>query len=160
MPNYAVHVQHGQPRTENCDEEYLIAFDISQQNSSRKRVQKIYEQFQYCVEHGFFAALPTGFIISKGNIESGQYHKPDYLFNVINGRCDSEFLFEKPAGKYAIIDHKGSRENISASYEKLKSYIMQNQLTIIGNGYEFELLNYMTTGNPENYIIEIAIEVK
>lgn len=158
--NYAIHVNCGQPRIENRDEEYLIAANISQESSNRKRVQKIYEQYHYCGEHDLFMASATGFINSKSNLENGQYHNMEYFFCITDSRCDSQFLHVKPAGKYAIIDHEGPREGISASYEKLKAYIEKKHMDIIGNAYEFELVNSLAAGNPENYIIEIAIEVK
>lgn len=157
--NYGIHVNCGQPRIEDHDEEYLIAIRISRQSSDREWILKSYEQYRYCVEHNLFDALPTGFIINKNNLEDGKYDRADYFFSVINRRYDNEFLYVKPAGKYVIIDHKGPRENISASYEKLKAYIAQNHLNIIGNSYEFDLINYMAAENPENYVVEIAVEV-
>lgn len=157
---YAIQVTAGQPRLKDCDEEYLIAVNISQESNDRSRVQKIYEQYHYCEEHDLFMALAVGFIISKSSLEKAQYQNADYFFCITDNRFDSEFLHVKPAGRYAIVDHQGPREHISVSYEKLKAYIAQNHLDIIGGAYEYELLNSMAAGNPENYIIEIAVRVQ
>lgn len=157
--NRAMQVTCGQPRIEHHAEEYLIAIEFPQRSSEKEQILKTYEQYHYCVEHDLFDTLPTGFIIRKANLEAGQYNRAAYFFSVIGCRYDSELLFVKPAGKYAIIDHEGSYENISASYEKLKAFMRRNHLTIAGNGYEFELLNSVVTDNLEKYIIEIAIEV-
>ena len=59
-----------------------------------------------------------------------------------------------------MIVHEGFYEEISASYDNLQAYIAQNNLTIIGNSYEFELLNSIAASDSEKHIIEIAIEVK
>ena len=59
-----------------------------------------------------------------------------------------------------MLDHKGSYETISASYRKLKDFIARQNLKIAGNAYEYELLGYYAVRDPEDYVIEIAIEVQ
>lgn len=158
--NRAIHATCGEPKIEERDEEYLIAIEMPHQSSERERILKAYDQYRYCIEHDLFDALPTGFIISKANLENRQYDKKSYFFSVTTNKYDSELLFIKPAGKYAMIVHEGPYEEISASYDNLKAYITQSSLTIIGNSYEFELLNFIAASNSENHIVEIAIEVK
>lgn len=158
--NYAIHETYAEPRVEKCSEAYLIATNISQEVGNQKRAQRIYDQYRYCTEHDLFMASAIGFIIGRSNFENGQYDVADSFFCITDGRYDNEFLHVKPAGDYAIIDHKGPRETISVSYEKLKAFIGQNHLNTLGDVYEFELVNSLATGNPENFIVEIAIGVK
>lgn len=42
----------------------------------------------------------------------------------------------------------------------LKAYIKESGRSITGNAYEHELLNYLATGQAENYVIEISIQVE
>lgn len=77
--NRAVHATYGQPRIKDRDEEYLIAIEIPHQSSERELMLKTYEQYRYCVEHDLFDALPTGFIVSKANLENRKYDKKDYF---------------------------------------------------------------------------------
>ncbi|MBS4534037.1 MerR family transcriptional regulator [Clostridium sp. D2Q-14] len=158
--NYALAITGEQPRLEDRNEEYLIVADISQELSSREQMQKIYDQYHYCEQNDVFISLVVGFIISKDSINNGEYHHADYFFCTTDSKHNCESLHIKPAGKYAIIDHEGPREEISASYEKLKAYIAQHHLEIVGNTYECNLLNSLAGGKPENYITEIVIEVK
>ncbi len=160
VTNYAIQAPVALPRVAICEEVYLIVANISQENSNRERIQKIYEQYHFCEEHNIFIALAVGFIVNKKHIEDGQYHHPEYFFCITDRMYDCTFLRIKPAGKYAIIDHKGPRELISDSYEKLKAYIAQNHLEIAGDAYEYEIFNSLAGGNPENYITEIAVAVE
>lgn len=157
--NHAIHITCGLPRIEKCKEEYLIVVKLLKQDNEKERVLKIYDQYKYCFENNLICALPTGSIISKNNIKNGIYDKPDYFFSQINYKYESEWLYIKPNGKYAIIDHKGPYKNISASYEKLRDYILKNHLSIIGNAYECGLLDYIAVGDPDKYITEISIQV-
>lgn len=160
MTHRALHAVCGQPRIEEHAEEYLIAIAFPWQSSEGEQILKTYEQYRYCTEHDLFDSMPIGFIIGHASLEAGEYDHADYFFSVSSCRYDSEWLLVKPAGKYAVIDHEGSYENIPAAYETLKAYIAKSHLTIVGDGYEFELLNSVSADNAEKYIIEIAVEVK
>lgn len=159
MTSHVMRLVCGKPRIEECEEEYLIAATLSVQDGEKKRLHKISDLYRYCTNHNLIKGFPTGIIINKNDIESvliEPFEKADYFFCKIDYRCDSELLYIKPKGKYAVIYQKGSYESIFASYEKLKDYIAKNHLTITGNAYEF----YITVGNPEKYITEIAIQVE
>lgn len=156
----AIHMVYDQPRLEECEEQYLIAVQLSEQDNEKDVVAKTNERYKYCLEHGLYEALPAGFITNKNNLDKIQSIKPDYFFFQINSRHDCEQLYIKPKGKYAVIDHKGSYESMASAYDTLKAYIAAEQLSISGNAYEFELLGYLAVGNPENYVIELAIEVE
>ncbi|MBU3076049.1 MerR family transcriptional regulator [Clostridium estertheticum] len=159
MATYSMHMTYGQPRIDVCQEEYLIAIKIPLQFTGKKRLQKISELYKYCKDHCFSQSYPNGIIISKDTIENNLtelFEKANYFFFKTDDGCDSEWLYIKPKGKYAIIGHEGSYESLPASYEKLKNHITKNHLTIIGNTYE----SYITTGTSEKYVIEIAIQVE
>lgn len=157
--NYALAVTVGQPRLENWEEEYLIVSKISQEISNHEQMQRIYDQYHYCEQSNIFTAFAVGFVVNKDNIKNGEYYHAEYFFCTTNKKHNCESLYIKPAGRYAIIDHEGPRDTLAGSYEKLKFYISQNHLEIIGDAYERDLLNSLAGGKPEKYITEIAIEV-
>lgn len=163
MTNHAIHTTCGQPKIEECEEEYLIAVKLPRQDSEKKCLSKISDLYKYCLNHCLIDAWPTGIIISKNSLETYEqielFKNADYFFCKIDYRYDSEWLYIKPKGKYAVIDHKGSYESMPATYEKLKDYITEKNLSIIGNAYEFELLGCIAVGDPEKYVIKIAIQV-
>ena len=90
----------------------------------KKRLQRISELYKYCKDHCFFQSYPSGIIISKDIIENELtelFEKADYFFFRTNYKCDSEWLYIRPKGKYAIIEHEGTYESLPVSYEKLKN---------------------------------------
>lgn len=161
MTNYAIYAVCGQPRVEECEEEYLIAVKLSGAGSEKERLLKISDHNEYCREHSLIGALPAGIIVSKAAVESGLsgLFEAEYFFNRIDHRSDSERLHVKPKGRYAVIDHRGSYESVPASYEKLVGYIAKEHLCITGNAYEFELLGVSVTGKREQCVLQIAIQV-
>ncbi|MBU3175313.1 MerR family transcriptional regulator [Clostridium estertheticum] len=159
MATHSMHMTYGQPRIDVCQEEYLVAIKIPLKDTGKKRLKKVSELYKYCTDNNFVQSYPNGIILSKDTIENGLtelFEKADYFFFKTDYRCDSEWLYIKPKGKYVISGHEGPYESLPDSYEKLKNYINKKDLTIIGNTYEY----YITTGTSEKYVIEIAIQVE
>lgn len=158
MASHVICESHIQPIIKSCKEEYLIVVKLPPDNS-KKRLYKISELYKYCTYQNFMIGLPTGIIINKQTLKKDLYvpfEKADYYFCMIDSCCKNEHIYLKPEGQYAIIDHYGSYEDITHSYKKLTNYITESHMSITGNAYEF----YITVGNPEKYITEIAIQVK
>ncbi|MDQ0091204.1 DNA-binding transcriptional MerR regulator [Paenibacillus anaericanus] len=154
----ALQVNCGEPWTLECDEEYFIAVRLSKEAGEKDHVRKIYGIFDYCDKHHIEYDFSIGSIICRTNIEEGVYD-PDYYCNKISYKHEGELLHIKPKGKYVIMNHKGSYESLPTSYEKLKSYMAANNLTITGNAYEYDLLSYIAVGDPDKYVIQIAIQI-
>jgi DNA-binding transcriptional MerR regulator len=156
--NRALQVKYGEPWVEECEEEYFIAVRISKESGEKEHVRKICEIFDYCDEQQIDYDFPIGAIVCKSHVEEGDYD-PDYFCNKISYKHDGKLLYVKPKGKYLMMIHKGSYESLHVSYEQLKSYIAANRLTITGNAYEYDLLSYLAVGDPDKYVIQIAIQI-
>jgi len=156
----ALNTVPGQPRLEDCEEEYFITVELTKEDSAQDRVCKINKQFLYCMENCLLDIFPSGFIINRHNVEKGLYHEAEYFFCKLMKKYNADWLFVKPQGKYAVLAHKGSYDTIPASYQKLKDFIASQNLKIAGKAYEYELLGYYAAQDPEDYVIEIAIEVQ
>lgn len=151
----------GQARVEHCPEEYLIVvhIDSKEQRATKNHMPKIRDHFQFCDAHMVGDELPFGAIIEQKNLEKGWY-KESWYFSRVDRQYEGERFFLKPAGQYAIIEHRGSYESMDDSYEKLKAYIAEQGLRICGHAYEHELLSYFAVPDPSGYVIQICIQVE
>ncbi|BBI33555.1 MerR family transcriptional regulator [Cohnella abietis] len=154
----ALHATYGEPWVEECEEQYFIATRLSKESGEKDYARKIAAIFDYCKEHHIDYDFPIGSIISKSHVEEGVYD-PDYFCNRISVKHEGELLYIKPKGKYMVMNHKGSHESLPASYEKLKTYIADSDFVITGDAYEYELLSYLAVGDPDKYVIQIAIQI-
>lgn len=145
---------------EKKGEEYLISTELPKGGDDLQCLSRKYEQLSYCRKHDFFTAQITGHIVEKDCLLQGDYANPRFFFSMVDQKVESEYLHIKPAGLYASLLHKGPRENICQSYDKLKEYLFQYGYTIIGNAYEFERINYMQSGDCRCYRTVISIEIK
>ena len=151
----------GQARVEHCPEEYLIVvhIDSKEQGVTKNHMPKIRDHFQFCDAHMVGDELPFGAIIEQKNLEKGWY-KESWYFSRVDRQYEGERFFLKPAGQYAIIEHRGSYESMDDSYEKLKAYLAEQGLRICGHAYEHELLSYFAVPDPSGYVIQICIQVE
>ena len=151
----------GQARVEHCPEEYLIVvhIDSKEQGATKNHMPKIRDHFQFCDAHMVGDELPFGAIIEQKNLEKGWY-KESWYFSRVDRQYEGERFFLKPAGQYAIIEHRGSYESMDDSYEKLKAYLAEQGLRICGHAYEHELLSYFAVPDPSGYVIQICIQVE
>jgi DNA-binding transcriptional MerR regulator len=155
----AVQEYSSEPRIEEQDEQYLLAVNLSRDENEKDRIAKIFEQYKYCLGQGISQTLPAGFIIEKSNLEKNIFDNPDFYFCEISSLNDDLLLHTKPKGRYAVINHRGSYDNIVSSAEKLVEFIRVNGLAITGDAYVFELLGFLAVGDENKYLVKIAIGV-
>ena len=160
LTNRALCTKCGTPWFEDCIEEYLIAVPISHSTDclDNERINKLRLLLDYLADNNLGDEYPLSSIILKEHLNENRFIE-DYYCSRLSERVDSKYIFIKPKGKYAIITHKGSYETITDSYKNLIDYIKMNNEQIIGNSYEHELLNYLAVGDPNQFIIEIAIQI-
>ncbi|MGV8905763.1 MAG: MerR family transcriptional regulator [Acetobacterium sp.] len=160
LTNRALLTECGIPWCEECIEEYLIAVPLNHTTNhlDSERMNKLRLLLDYLADHNLGDEYPLSSIILKDHLKENLFIE-DFYCSRLSESIDSEYLFIKPQGRYAIITHKGSYETIKDSYKKLMDYIKENDQQISGNSYEHELLNYLAVGNPDQFIIEIAIQI-
>jgi DNA-binding transcriptional MerR regulator len=149
-----------EPVLEEHEEQYLLVTGFAQEDNEKQRIIKIYEQYRYCLDSGLSETLTAGFMIKKENLEQKRYNSADCFFCEINHNSESEMFFIKPKGKYAVLHHHGSYDTIADTYERMLDFIQKMSLTIRGNAYVFEMLGFLSVGDPEKYVVKIAIEVE
>ena len=98
--------------------------------------------------------------MKKEDLERDHYHIPGFFFSIVSQKKHCGYLKTKPAGLYASLVHRGSRDTIDRSYQKLKRAISQAGYDIAGSAYEYEWVNYMQSGDEENYRTLISIQIQ
>lgn len=159
MTKNALNVVCNIPYTENQEEEYFIAVPLSSSGAEKEDIKKMGEHYEYCAAHHIELTYPSGTIIVKADLENQIYNKPAFFYNKLGKKQRGEKVHIKPRGQYAVINHKGGYDMLPSSYETLVNYINVSHLHIAGNAYEQEMLSYLATEDPSEYIIQIAIEV-
>ena len=149
------------PVTMECDEQYMMIISFEREEKEKERMEKIYRHYRFCLDKGLSETLTSGFITKKCNLGliSRHYYEADHFFCEISQKYDSDLFFTKPKGKYAIMYHQGPYDTIADTYEKLFDYIKSESLAIIGNAYEFELIGFLNSNDPDKYVVRVAIEV-
>lgn len=153
---------------ETCDEvvfeekaeEYLVVIELPKDGDSLESSNRKYEQLSYCRKHDFFEEQVTGHILEKADLEQANYHIPGFFFSILSQKKNCDQLKTKPSGMYASVVHKGSRDTIDRSYQKLKNAIVQAGYSIAGRAYEYEWVNYMQSGDETDYRTLISIQIQ
>lgn len=160
LTRQAMQIEYNKPYLRECPEEYFIAmpFSTESDNYESNISSTVLHLLNYLDENMAGEEFPLGTIILKDNLCQDSFRE-DYYCSRISSPVADPLLFIKPAGTYALVNHKGSYETIAESYQMLKAFIKKSGRSIIGNAYEHELLNYLATGQAENYVIEISIQV-
>ncbi len=150
----------GRPEIINCPEEYFIATpapDI-QDKTELEQLSRLQEHVHYCSTNNIGAEFQIGVIVLKDELLSGAF-RPDYFCSRLFRRCRCDRLFIKPEGTYVSMLYKGVPDTRPAC-SQIMTYITENGLTVCGNCYERELAGFLSTGDGQNYICRIDVQVK
>ncbi|MDP4095695.1 MerR family transcriptional regulator [Paenibacillus sp. P96] len=149
---------YDRPSMEECEEEYFIVTRLEQGDGDPEFAHKLTEHRNYCENHFIDYEFPIWTILSKDRLESEDYY-PDYIANKLKTQVWGEKQISKPKGLYAVVNHRGSYETMSETYSLLKRFIKDNGMAVGGNAYTVDLLSYFTEKNPNDYVIQISVEV-
>ncbi len=108
------------------------------------------------------AGLPLifafGFIKRAEDISNGIYDSVSHLwFRLKNENYANAYI---PKGKYLIGHANGNYGNTNHIYGELRKYAEEHNLTIFGNAYEEYLIDELSEKNPDNFVLEIGIQVE
>ncbi len=143
---------------EECEEEYFIAIQLQQGDGDKEFAHKLSEHREYCENHFIDCEFPIWTILGKDRLESGDYYA-DYIANRLKTPIPGERMIIKPKGRYVIMNHRGSYETMPVTYSMINKYISSKGMAVSGSAYSVDLLNYLAEKNPDNYVIQISVEV-
>ena len=139
----------------------LAAVPMTGERSEAQRTQTIGELYRYCRQDIHRLDFIRGGIVLKEHLKTGNYEK-DYLCTKTSRREMPEkfLLLEQPAGLYAIMHCMGGYSNVTKAYSILIEQLHFSPYKIIGNAYEFELLGFFASENPQDYVMRIEIQIE
>ncbi|WP_206460559.1 MerR family transcriptional regulator [Anaerovorax sp. IOR16] len=157
----SLNINIGEIYLEQCDEEYMVitttpSLDDMNDKSYWVKIEELTEYFNHKKLGNVF---PIGEIVLKKNFEQNNF-RSDYYSSKPIRKIIGPNIHRKPAGKYAILYHRGSYKTLSAAYTKMKEYIEKNNLKIKGDIYEQDQLYLFSESNPNDYLMKISIPVE
>lgn len=103
---------------------------------------------------------PIGAIVSKEQVEQGDYENYSYLYIKTEEKLESIFYYVKPKGLYVVAYHKGSEELIHLTFEKMLDFICNHHLKLMNYTYEEYILDEISVSNSDEYVTEIMMHVE
>ena len=143
------------------DEEYLVLSGFIDNTKEYYDIDTYVNHVNYCFDNELNIGFSTGAIISKDKLISNDFKEYSFYFTKTNKDKISNHtkILKKPKGLYVVGYLKGYYDKLPFFYEKLISYINNNNLKIIGNSYEKVLADELVCKNPDDFIIKISIQV-
>lgn len=150
-----------EPELVEMPEEYLI---VSPCNSGRHLTyqetgEMLHNHFSYCEDVINIEKLPLGYIVLKETLFSSELNRA-FLYTRVSTPINNERMLIKPAGTYAVLNHKGGYDTIGFSYQMLFDFIEKKNYHICGNSYELELVTYLATKSEDDYVLNISIQIE
>lgn len=115
--------------------------------------------YEFCRQNRVIRGLPTGTIISRADLLQGNTtHPSQYYYRPLS---ESSFPSnaQTPEGLY-VIGQEHTEYAMTSLYARLFRYIKDAGLRICGNAYEEYLLDEISTTDPAQYLLQIAIHVE
>lgn len=141
------------------DEERIVISHSILNCSDREFLKLVSDFIEFCDDNQLYVGYPIGGILSKEKLFEKDYDNYSFLYTKIVDEPGNIPLYIKPKGLYVIAYHKGSYKKIYKTYEKVLTFINDNQLKIKGNSYEEYVLDEISVNGYDNYVTQIAIEV-
>lgn len=149
-----------EPYFKRCDPTYILTSSVESKDY-KEIMAKIIVFINRCREKEVFDnGNSIGGIIKKEDILNEKFNNINAIYIVIDNKTITDDVNVKPKGIYACINHRGSYDTTHISYKKLIDFIEQSGYEIIGDGYENELIGYLSTQSQEKYLIELSIQVQ
>lgn len=116
--------------------------------------------YEFCRQNQVIRGLPTGAIIDHADLLRGNFAHPSrYYYRPVSGSSYPNNA-KKPKGLYVIGQEYAEYAKSYPLYVRLYSYIEGAGLKICGHAYEEYLLDEISTTDPTQYLLQVAIHVQ
>ncbi len=119
------------------------------------KMESMLDFIMLCRANGIDLVNHTGKLFSKQTILNKKWNSPDRFYIRTEG---GNYQTEK--GLYLALYDRCDSVNKDKLYEKLLTYIEENDLEICGNTYEEYPLDEISISNPNDYLIKIFVRVR
>ncbi len=116
--------------------------------------------YEFCRENKVICGLPTGMIISHADLMQGNTERPSRYY--YRPKCGYGYPTNayRPKGLYIIGQEYAEYAKSSNLYSRLFTYLKETGLEVCGDAYEEYLLDEISTTDPTQYLLQIAIHVR
>lgn len=115
--------------------------------------------YEYCYRRGVAYGLPAGALLRNHELLAGNWYNPAHYYYRLPEREHAQGNASTPAGWYLTGWAYADYGKTAPLYEKLFAYAQANAITLTGDAYEEFLLDEITVARPEQYLMEISIQV-
>lgn len=145
----------------HCAEEKLFAGEKIVCDGTEEELEKAVEAFYIlCDAENITYGYPFGTMVARENLLAGRRHLPSRFFFKILSPHGTRPKLSKPAGLYLTAFERSSRDDSQKIYDRLFDSIKTQKLAIVGDSYEEYLLDEVAVKNPDDYILQISIQVE
>ncbi|MEF9953811.1 MAG: MerR family transcriptional regulator [Clostridium sp.] len=161
MTEYALQASYDIPKVEMQEEESLLVVRLApgEGDSPDGIAVRLGEHFDRCEEYSVVDKFPLGSIIMKEEVLKGR-EEESYFFSKVPKTMECEHIIRKPAGRYAVIVHRGDYDSFTETYKKLLCYIKNEELVVNGHAYVQDLISYLASSAEENFVLKISVGVE
>jgi DNA-binding transcriptional MerR regulator/effector-binding domain-containing protein len=148
---------------EQCREEYLAIVSTPPVDDMNDRSYwvKIEELTDYCNRNKLGNVFPIGEVVLREKFLQNEFKSDYYCSKPVRKAKLGPNMIRKPAGKYAVLYHRGSYKSLPNAYRKLKDYLETNRFTIQGNVYEQDQLYlFSKSDSTSDYYMKISAAIE
>ena len=148
---------------EQCEEEYLAVVTTPSADDMNDKSYwiKIEELTDFCSRKKLGNIFPIGEVVMREKFLKSDFRSDYYCSKPVRKTEPNPGIILKPAGKYAVLYHRGSYKSLAEGYRKLKDYIETNCLTIQGDIYEQDQLYlFSKSDSTSDYYMKISVAIQ
>lgn len=176
MTEHALDDVYDSPEVKYEEEELLLVTEIipPEGENIHSVARRMGEHMKKCEAYGLKNRAVFGSIISEGNLLTGCEEENAYFSKIPEStwressredrHCRASSLDKdvrmKPAGYYAVVNHKGDYSTFGQGLKCLTDFIKKKNLKIAGDGYAYDMISYLAGGEGDTYVVRIMIPVR
>jgi len=143
----------------SCEEERLAISPLIKGSSDKEEHINWYNLFSVSYLEDNTKNYVYGHIIEKKKLQVRDF-TPKYIFTKLSDNIHYTDMMIKPEGKYVVGWQKGETHNPMKLYNRLFSFIEEENLKIVGNAYEMFLIDEQLVKTDSEYLLQVSIQVE
>ena len=157
----ALNFEYDTFRVQWQEEERLEVFPTTAapSESITEFVERFVEYSAFYEKQGRFPRYPFGIILTRDDVAKGHYQERFFFSRATRSTPRSQ-LQAKPAGRYAVLAHKGTVETHQKAFRDLLRRITAAGLAITGDTHVYDMMSYIVLGPGEHYAAKYCVPVE
>lgn len=121
-------------------------------------IRNMQDHLSFCDAWGLGEELAVGSIVTRESLLRGDFRESYYATRV-SQPAGSPRLYEKPAGLYACVLHRGPYARLAQTFPQLLAFIREQGLALCGDCFEADLLTYLAAQDEEDFVLKLEAQV-